>query len=42
MLPFERLLETDQLLWVEGKGSVETAMTAGFTCKRDQMLNLTQ
>ena len=40
MLPFERLLETDQLLWVEGKGSVETAMTAGFTCERDQRLDL--
>jgi hypothetical protein len=40
MLPFERLLETDQLLWVEGKGSVEMAMTAGFTCERDQRLDL--
>jgi hypothetical protein len=40
MLPFDRLLETDQLLWVEGKGSVETAMTAGFISGRDQMLEL--
>jgi len=40
MLPFERLLETDQLLWVEGEDSVETNMTAGFTCERDQMLDL--
>jgi hypothetical protein len=27
-------------LWVEAKGSVETAMTAGFISGRDQMLEL--
>jgi galactose mutarotase-like enzyme len=40
MLPFDRLIETDQLLWVEGMGTVETELTVGFTRYRDQVLEL--
>jgi hypothetical protein len=40
LLPFARLLETNQLLWVEGRASVETSLTAGFTTARTEVLAL--
>ena len=40
LLPFARLLDTDQLLWVEGGASVATSLTAGFTTARTEVLAL--
>jgi len=41
LLPFERLVETNQLWWVDGHAAVETKMAAGFITKRDATLPLT-
>ena len=40
LAPFARLVETNQVLWVEGRTSVATALTAGFIRSRDEVLPL--
>lgn len=40
LLPFERLVETNQLRWVEGHAEVETSMAAGFITQPDATLPL--
>ena len=41
LLPFDRLVEANQVLWVDGHASVETKMTAGFITARTATLPLT-
>ena len=38
LLPFERLVATDQVRWIEGGGSLETRMAAGFINARSEVL----
>ena len=40
LLPFARLLETDQVLWIDGQAAVETSMAAGFITERSATLAL--
>lgn len=41
LLPFPRLLETDQVCWVEPGGTTETRLAAGFVTRRDEQFALT-
>lgn len=41
LLPFERLIETNQVRWVDGHAAVETNMAAGFITTRTATLPLT-
>jgi len=41
LLPFDRLVETNQVLWVDGRAAVETRMAAGFITARTATLPLT-
>ena len=42
LLPFARLLDTNQVLWVDGKASVETNLAAGFIAERTATVPLTR
>ena len=41
LLPFERLVETNQVRWIDGRAAVETRMAAGFITARAATLALT-
>ncbi|MDB6128331.1 MAG: hypothetical protein JWM35_2227 [Verrucomicrobia bacterium] len=40
LLPFDRLVATNQVLWIDGGASVQTSLAAGFVAKRSESLEL--
>ena len=40
LLPFDRLVATNQVRWVEGGATLATQMTAGFIAQRTAVLDL--
>ena len=38
LLPFDRLVSSGQVLWIDGRAVVETGLTAGFVGGRDEVL----